>query len=538
VAAPAAAEAHYSQQQAIATLAASAALKQFRAMGEDFDTSWASIRPRMLATVELARAKAVDTSAGYVEALLAETGQSAPAVGEISHTGFLASAPDGRPMGTLLDQGVVIAKARVASGMDSTAALAAAGQWIAQAVLTVMADTGRAVVSADIARRPALTGYTRMLNAPSCSRCVILAGKWFRWNEGFQRHPRCDCRHIPASEDVAGDYRTDPYAYFNSLTERQQERVFGRSEARSIRLGGDIFRIENTRMRGLGTAKGAIRFGTPSRMTVDDILRVAGTRTNAIRLLEQEGYITGPQVPGGNILGQREGFGHLGKGGVARAASDAVTQARLTGVRDPLNRYTMTAAERRLYDANYRYQYALRTGSMPRSIGASSADKYAIERAASADDIAALRAALQAELNGLASAPTSVRLLADELALTGGGGRGVIPPKASASADWPEDIPRLTPRVWQHILHGEPDGSSGGHLAGTGLGKPEFPAEWDEFTIARAVQHVLRTATPIPKGSRAIASGVYEGVGVGIHLKQTKRGWEVTTAFPQLGPER
>ncbi len=198
-----------------------------------------------------------------------------------------------------------------------------------------------------------------MLNPPSCKRCIILAGKWFRWNEGFLRHPRCDCRHIPASENIAGDFTTDPYQAFHALTPEQQEKEFGKIEARAIRDGADIYRVVNLQARGLGTARAGRLYGTPTRVTIDDIYRTAGTRTNAIRLMTENGYITGPQVPGGNVVGFREGFGQFGRGGTRVAASTSVFDARVSGIRDRLNRYTMTAAERRLYDAHSMRQTVL-----------------------------------------------------------------------------------------------------------------------------------------------------------------------------------
>lgn len=352
--------------------------------------------------------------------MLEETGQRGDPTGVIDTAGFLATAPDGRDVGTLLDETTIRAKQAVGRGLSVTDALAAAGTWMTGTVLTVMADTGRGIVAADIAQRPTVTGYVRMLNPPSCDRCAILAGKWYRWNEGFARHPRCDCRHIPASEDIAGDLRTDPYAYFKSLSTEDQYRLFGRSNARAINEGADIYRVVNINTRGLGTVKSARKYGTPHRMTPDDIFQVAGTRTNAIRLLEREGYITGPQVRGGNILGQREGFGQLGKGGKARAASDAVRAARETGKRDPLNRYTMTAAERRLYDAKIRLDIA-NTGVYPRSIGANSADKYVRPQPITERQLQTIRDQYDAEVRKLRAnpdrTPESVRTLAHLLGI-------------------------------------------------------------------------------------------------------------------------
>lgn len=399
----------YRHQQQIAAATVASVSKLWRRMGTNFDSSWFELRSSALQAVHVGRAAAVTSATQYTPALLAATGQVAPASGSLNSARFLVSAPDGRDMGTLLDESVIRAKVGVARGLSSVGALESAGSWLTGMLLTVMADTRRSVVGADIVQRPDIAGYTRMLNAPSCSRCVILAGKWFRWNAGFQRHPRCDCIHVPSTTRAFAEeqgFVSDPYEYFNSLSKEQQEKVFGRIEARAIRDGGDIFRIENIKLRGLATAKGNLRYGTPSRLTVDDIYRTAGTRTNAIRMLQSEGYITkAGQVPTGAILGQREGFGALGKGGKARAASDAVTAARVTGVRDPLNRYTMTSAERRLYDADYRLKEARATGNWPRSIGENSADRYSKPRPLAPGEMQTLEKALQNELERLRGNP-------------------------------------------------------------------------------------------------------------------------------------
>jgi hypothetical protein len=132
-------------------------------------------------------------------------------------------------------------------------------------VLTQLADVTRAASLLGSTVRPAVTGYVRMLETPSCSRCVILAGKFYRRNTGFQRHPKCDCRHIPSSEDVAGDLRTDPAGYFDSLSKAEQDRVFTNAGAEVIRNGADIGQVVNARA-GMSTAQQALR-GPGSRIT-------------------------------------------------------------------------------------------------------------------------------------------------------------------------------------------------------------------------------------------------------------------------------
>lgn len=74
-----------------------------------------------------------------------------------------------------------------------------------------------------------------------------------------------------------------------------------------------------------------------------------------------------------------------------RAAEfDALT----TGKRDPLNRSTMTAAERRLYDAHYRAQWA-DAGYRPNTIGVNSADRGLGLKPITQQEAARAREALQ-----------------------------------------------------------------------------------------------------------------------------------------------
>lgn len=391
---PQAVAGYYQQQQQVGALTAATLRKLWGRMGADFDPSWAELRGPATQVVTAGQAAAAAGAAGVVAATLIETGQDGgdPA-GTVNPAVFAGTASDGWDLGTLLDRAPIIAKAQIAGGADVVGSLAVAGRWLTMTALTQVADAGRETIAADIGNHPKVTGYVRMLNPPSCSRCVVLAGKWYRWNTGFARHNRCDCVHIPSTENRAGDFRTDPYAYFRSLTEAGQEQVFGRSEARAIRDGGDIFRVVNVQQRGLAavTSRQARRYGAPTRLTVDDIYRTAGTRANALTMLQQHGYITGPQTRAGNLRGQVEGLGQLGKGGRARAASDAASKARTAGQRDPLNRYTMTAAERRLYDAKVRLDAAEQRGVWLNSIGQNSADRLTTPQPITPAQLAILR---------------------------------------------------------------------------------------------------------------------------------------------------
>lgn len=426
---PQAASSEYQAQQAIAGTTAAAVDQAWSQMGDDFDASWRRLEPTVLELVTAGRAAAVRRALTYTPALIDETDQFAPSDGILNAAAFLTAAPDGRSVTSLYREAVIGAKASIAGGATVEAALAQSGRWLQMTTLTLLADTRREVYSADIGSRPAITGYTRMLNAPSCSRCIILAGKWFRWNTGFARHPRCDCQHIPSSEDRSGDFRTDPYAAFRAMTAEQQDRSFGRINARAIRDGADIYRVVNIGGRGLATARGAARFGTPSRMTIDDIYRNAGTRTNAIRMMREQGYIVDrgqvavPMSPGvrtdAQVIAAGRGKGAVTVGGRPVATARASRfDAAVTGRRDPLNRATMTAAERRLYDAHYRLDYALRTGTMPRGVRLSSADVHAQSLRLTAAMLAELRRTYEQQLRHLSSSSADgVRRLAEALGI-------------------------------------------------------------------------------------------------------------------------
>ncbi|MET4095122.1 hypothetical protein [Arthrobacter sp. UYCu712] len=246
-----------------------------------------------------------------------------------------------------------------------------------------ISDAARSAGSVAMATRSKPAGYVRMLNPPSCSRCALLAGKWFRWNAGFLRHPGCDCRHIPSAEAMADDMTTDPFEYFRSLPPPEQDRIFTKAGAEAIRDGSDIYQVVNAR-RGMSyagtsadgskrgqkaagsftsagtTRRGNFRTNTEAgartkgkRLTPDAIYALNGSdRAAALRDLERYGYILpAGQAPRGSIRGDVEGFGALGRGGEIVGARRAVADARLSGSRSPTSRYTMTEAERRVFDS-------------------------------------------------------------------------------------------------------------------------------------------------------------------------------------------
>ena len=252
---PSSATEYARSQRAEIGAAVSATKRLWRRVGPDFGTTYAAVEPSLLAVVQTAQGRVAEGAAAYIPAVLEETGQrrAAAAFADADPGALVGYAGDGRPVDGLLYGSVVHAKQEVAAGRSARQALASSSQWLSMAVGTLLSDTARQSESLGMAVRP-VGGYVRMLNPPSCSRCAVLAGRWYRSNAGFERHPGCDCRHIPASESLAGDLTVDTGAYFDSLSDAEQDRIFTKAGAEAIRDGADINQVVNAR-RGMRTSQ-------------------------------------------------------------------------------------------------------------------------------------------------------------------------------------------------------------------------------------------------------------------------------------------
>lgn len=252
---------------------------------------------RLVDTVATGQRFAAAAALVAVPRMLTEQGIDPAADAEIELRSLTYVASDGRSLDGL---------------MDFTRSEAVTRGQFDRIVLTQLSDTARAGSVLGASVRPKVTGYVRMLEQPSCSRCVVLAGKFYRKNTGFQRHPKCDCRHIPSSENAAGDIRTSPDDYFHSLSKAEQDRVFTSAGAEAIRAGADVGKVVNAR-RGMSTAQtvtGRRRlvkrdvFGRPLyttteaakrgtvRLMPESIVELAGAdRAALLRLLKSHGYL-------------------------------------------------------------------------------------------------------------------------------------------------------------------------------------------------------------------------------------------------------
>lgn len=249
---PEAALSYSALQRAEIGAAVSAVSRQWRRMGSDFDASYARLEPALLAVLFGAQERVADGALEYVPDVL---GDAAPEPLYVSAgSRFVGVAGDGLPVASMAYGAVVQAKMAVAQGLDVAEALARGGRHLTLSAGTMLSDTGRAAekVSGGAHR---VRKWTRMLNPPSCGRCVILAGKTAWQSEAFDRHPGCDCRNVPSSENTSDDARTDPKAYLDGLSAAEQDKVLGsQANGQAFRDGADMNQLINAYRR-----KGAVR---------------------------------------------------------------------------------------------------------------------------------------------------------------------------------------------------------------------------------------------------------------------------------------
>lgn len=152
-------------------------------------------------------------------------------------------------------------------------------------VSSLVSDAGRSAESVATAVRPR-TGYVRYLSPPSCSRCAVLAGRTYRYSQGFDRHPGCDCVMVPTT--VANDQFTqDPV----DLMERGLVTGLSKADQRAIADGADFNQVVNVRQQKAGLRQSGRVLARNGRPTPEGIYAVATSRDDAIQRLIAAGYV-------------------------------------------------------------------------------------------------------------------------------------------------------------------------------------------------------------------------------------------------------
>lgn len=303
----------------------SAARRFWRRLDDDnLTASWASQLSDLEALLQQAQTRSAEGANSYVADVLSAQGVTSRPTAEVRSEAFSGLASDGRPLRSLLERPLITVFRSIRDGSPVRLAKAHGEFSLRRIVETQIEDAGRVADGVAVAASDGI-GYTRLLVPPSCSRCAVLAGRYYKWNAGFARHPQCDCVHVPVeSEQAALDEGliNDPKTYFNSLSREQQDKIFTKDGARAIRDGADVNQVVNAR-RG---AKGLSRAGGRLTKEEQDIVR-GGPR----------GRLQRTNVYGQNVFITDEGVTRRGLAGSRLGAwnEDAQKQGRYRRARAP-----------------------------------------------------------------------------------------------------------------------------------------------------------------------------------------------------------
>ena len=257
----------------------------------DLAGSWeAVVGGPTVAAVTAGQLRAATDAAGYVGAATAAQGAAAAPAAVVPARTFAGLAADGRDLRSLLYLPVIGTKWRIGQGMTVADALGYGRRQLRLIAVSETQAAGRVADGMALALEPRVTEYVRQVNLPSCGRCILLAGRVYRRNAGFKRHPRCDCIHVP----VIGTGRPgtqDPGELFRGMSADEQDAAFGAGEAAAIRAGADMGRVVNA-TRGM-KAPGELPPGRrrPGKPTPARLLDEYGDDPGALRdALHRFGY--------------------------------------------------------------------------------------------------------------------------------------------------------------------------------------------------------------------------------------------------------
>lgn len=282
--APTRASEEYEAQKRLTVATLAASRSQWRRMGGDWDSSFQRVGPRLVALLTAAQLGSARQGAAYVPDVLEEQGMAPEPVGAVRVQAFAGVAADGRQLDTLVSLAVL--RSKVGGSLD------AGERFLDRVVETEIADAHRGAIQVATLARPR-TGFVRMVNTPCCRDCAVLAGKFFRANTGFLRHPSCKCYHLPT---------TDPSSRYATYPDPSEITGLTEGERKALEAGGDVSQVINA-ARGArsgrmttteGTTKRGLagkRLGGRQRLTPDGIYRIASDEDEARRLLKAHGYL-------------------------------------------------------------------------------------------------------------------------------------------------------------------------------------------------------------------------------------------------------
>ena len=276
---PTAASDHYRTQQRLVVATLNLVRSVWARMSfDDVDGSWVEVGPKLFGIVSSAQLGAARNGSRYVPEALAEQGDSVKTLGLVRPQGFAGFASNGGSLMDLLSTATF--RVKQAQSLDAGRA------WVDMVAHASVQDASRQAAGVAIASTPGAS-WVRAVNPPCCQRCAVLAGRQYRYSEGFKRHPRCDCFHIPTTVAQPNG--------FGQAVEPDQIKDLTVAQRAAIDEGADMNRVINSHRANkvsanrLTTTEAAKR--GQKRLTPEGIYRIASDREESVRLLRQHGYL-------------------------------------------------------------------------------------------------------------------------------------------------------------------------------------------------------------------------------------------------------
>lgn len=204
---------------------------------------------------------------------------------KVTPAAFAGVASDGRPLASLLAQPLIETYTQLGAGVPTDLALSRGMDSMDRILATQVHDAAREAGQVQMTAIREITGYQRLVEPGACDRCAILAGRIYRYNASFLRHPACRCVGVPVT-DATAPPRNDR-ELFDAMSVAQQNRSFGLAGAQAIRDGASPQRVVNAR-RGMSTVQTASgrNVAAPQRLYGQDLLTTtAGARPGRPRLM-------------------------------------------------------------------------------------------------------------------------------------------------------------------------------------------------------------------------------------------------------------